>query len=138
MDKIERELRTVKERVRCITGEFPFQSIPTMVLMYVVYSVCVWMDIFLIMQGITGGFSPRELVIGLTVNFLRNCQFDVGAYVEASTDAIIINDNSDRTHPCIYLGPSGNRQGLHNCFSLDTGRVVVQRLAKQMSWPDRL
>jgi hypothetical protein len=58
--------------------------------------------------------------------------------VEASTDAIITNDNSDRTHACIYLGPSGNRQGSHNCFSLDTGRVVVRRSAKQMPWPDRL
>ena len=56
--------------------------------------------------------------VGYRVNrrFLRNCQFDVGAYVEASTDVILINDNYDRTHPCIYLGPSGNRQGSHNCF----------------------
>ena len=69
---------------------------------------------------------------------MKHCQFDVGAYIEASTDAIITNDNSDRTHPCIYLGPSGNRQGSHNCFSLDTGRVVVRRSAKQMPWPDRL
>ena len=38
--KIERKLRTVKQRVRCTTGEFPFQSIPTMVLIYTVYNVC--------------------------------------------------------------------------------------------------
>ena len=69
---------------------------------------------------------------------MKHCQFDVGAYIEASTDAIITNDNSDRTHPCIYLGPSGNRQGLHNCFPLDTGRVVVQRSPTQMPWQDRL
>ena len=87
--------------------------------------MCLCLDVFPIRLGITGGFSPRELVTALTINFLRHCQFDVGAYVEASTDAIITNDNSDRTHACIYLGPSGNRQGLHNCFSLDTGRVVV-------------
>ena len=70
--------------------------------------------------------------------FLRHCQFDVGAYVEASTDAIITNDNSDRTRPCICLGPSGNRQGLYTCFSLDTGCVIVRRSAKQMPWLDRL
>ena len=69
---------------------------------------------------------------------MRHCQFDVWAYVKASTDAIIINDNSDSTHPCIYLGSSGNRQGPHNYFLLDTGRVVVQRLAKQTPWPERL
>ena len=71
---------------------------------------------------------------GYRVNrhFLRHCQFDVGAYVEVSTDVIITNDNSDRTRPCIYLGPSGNRQGSHTCLFLDTGRAVVQRLAKWM------
>ena len=93
---------------------FPFQNIPTMVPIYTMYTVCLWLNTFPIRSGITGGFSPRELVTGLTVNFLKHCQFDVGAYIEASTDAIITNDNSDRTHSCIYLGPSGNRQGLHN------------------------
>ena len=113
MSEIERKIRIVKERVRCTTGEFPFQSIPTMVLIYVVYNI------------ITGGFSLRDLVTELTVNFPRHCQFDIGAYVKASTDVIVTNDNSDRTHPCIYLGPSGNRQCLHNCFPPDTGRGVV-------------
>ena len=62
----------------------------------------------------------------------------MGAYIEVSTDEISTNDNSDRTHPCIYMGPSGNRQGLHSYFFLDTGCVVVQWLVKQMPWPDRL
>ena len=35
--EIEREIRTVKERVRCTTGEFPFRNIPTMVLIYTVW-----------------------------------------------------------------------------------------------------
>ena len=78
-----------------------------LVLIYVIYNVALWLNVFPIRLGITGGFSPRELVTGLTVNFLRHCRFDVGAYVEVSTDVIITNDNSDRTHPCIYLGPSG-------------------------------
>ena len=30
--EIEREIRTIKERVRCTTGDFPFQYILTMVL----------------------------------------------------------------------------------------------------------
>ena len=96
---IERELWTVKERVRCTTRGFPFKHIPTMVLIYMVVNVCLWLNAFPIRSGIIGGFSPRELVTGLTVNFVKHCQFDVQAYIEASTDAIITNDNSDRTHP---------------------------------------
>ena len=59
-------------------------------------------------------------------------------YLEASTDAVITKDNSDRTHACIFLGPSVNRQVSLNCFDLETGKVVVRRSAKQLFCPDRL
>ena len=78
-------------------------------LIYTMYNVCMWLNVFPIRSGITGGFSPRELVTGLTINFIRHCKFDVGAYIEASTDAIITNEYADRTHPCIFLGLSGNK-----------------------------
>ena len=35
----ECEIRTIKEQTRCISGEFSFQIIPTMVLTYTVYNV---------------------------------------------------------------------------------------------------
>ena len=38
--EIERELRKVKERVRCTSSKFPFQFIPTMILIYTLYNVC--------------------------------------------------------------------------------------------------
>ena len=75
---------------------------------------------------------------GLTINFTKHCTLDVGAYVEASNDAITTDGNNNRTHACIALGPSGNRHGSINCFNLDTGRVVVSRTVKQMIWPERL
>ena len=56
----------------------------------------------------------------------------------SSTDAIITNGNNHRTHACIALGPSGNRQGYINCFDIDTCRVVVSRTDKKMIWPERL
>ena len=75
---------------------------------------------------------------GLTVSFTKHCTVDVGAYIEASTDAIITNINNYRTHAYIALGTYGNRQGYLNCFDLDMGRVVVRGTVKQMIWPERL
>ena len=72
------------------------------------------------------------------MNFTKDCNVNYGAYIEASTDVIIKNDNSEQTHSCIALGPSGNRQGSINCFNLETGRVVVRRIFKQIPWTDRL
>ena len=34
--EIERDIRTIKERTRCTSGELPFQTIPTMVLIYTI------------------------------------------------------------------------------------------------------
>ena len=130
--EIERELRQVKERVRCTSSNFPFQFIRTMVLIYTVYNVCLWLNALSLRSDITGGLSPRKLVTGLTVNFTKHCTVDVGAYIEVRTNAITTNGNNDRPHACIILGPSGNRQRSINCFNLDTGRVVVRRTVKQM------
>ena len=83
--EIERKIRIVKERVRCTMGEFPFEFILTMVLIYVVYNAALWLNAFPTRSHITGGFSPRELVTGLTITVLKHRQCNVGAYVEAST-----------------------------------------------------
>ena len=77
--EIERELRQVKERVRCTYSKFMFQFIPTMVLIYTVYNLCLRLNTFPLWSGITGGFSPRELVTGLTVHFNKHSTVDVGA-----------------------------------------------------------
>ena len=46
----------------------------------------------------------------LSTDYKRDCKVDVGSYVEASTNAIVTNDNKERTRSCIALGPVGNRQ----------------------------
>ena len=96
------------------------------------------MNAFPLLSGITGRFSTRELVTGLTVNFTKHCTVDVGAYIEASTNAVITNGNNGRIHACIALGAYGNRQGTVNCFGLDTGWVVVRRIVMHMIWLYRL
>ena len=78
-DKIEPEIRIIKERTRCTSGEFPFQIIPTMVLIYIYTLYTLWhyvsMYLFPIRSSITRRFLSRELVTGLIVNCLRHCQF---------------------------------------------------------------
>ena len=79
--EIERELWQVKERVECMSSEFLFQLISTMALIYTMYNMCLWLNNFPLRSDITGGFSPRELVTGLTVNFTKHYTVDVGAYI---------------------------------------------------------
>ena len=64
------------------------------------YKLCMWLNALPIRSGITGEISPRELVTGLTITFIKHYKFDVGAYTEASTNTVITNDNTAGTHPC--------------------------------------
>ena len=84
------------------------------------------------------GLSPRELVTGRGVDYNKDCRADLGAFIQASTDKVVTNDNTPRTHGCIALGPLGNRQGSLKCFDLETGKLVVRRISKQIPWPDRV
>ena len=136
--EIERRIRTIKERVRATTSKFPFNPVPFLVLIQTVYTIVLWMNAIRPISGKEKGLSPRELVVGRGVDYHKDCRADLGGYVEASTDKVVTNDNTPRTHACIALGPSGNRQGSLKCFNLKTGKLVVRRIAEQIPWPDRM
>ena len=114
--EIERHISLIKERVRCTTRDFPFNTIPRMVFIHVVYTCVMWINAITRKAGAVQGISPRELVTGRTVNYKRDCRSCIGGYAKASTDTIVTNDNMPRTYSCIALGPPGNRQGSAKCF----------------------
>ena len=93
---IERKIRHLKEKVRAVTSEFPFKWIPILVLIQTVYSCAFWINAFP-NRSDNFGFSPREIVTGLSTDFNRDCKVDIGSYVEASTDAVVTNDNTEHT-----------------------------------------
>ena len=82
--------------------------------------------------------SPQEISTGLTVDYIKNCKAVVGAYTEASIDANIINNTVERRQSCIYLGPSGNRQGSVKCFIIGTRALVVRQMFDNLPYPDAL
>ena len=80
--------------------------------------------------------SPQEISTGLTVDYIKNCKAVVGAYTEASIDANIINNTVERRQSCIYLGPSGNRQGSIKFSVIDTGTVIVRQIIDILPYLD--
>ena len=84
------------------------------------------------------GLSLRELVTGREVDYSKDCRADLGAYIQASTDKFVTNNDTPRTHGCIALGPSGNMQGSLKCFDIETGKFFVRMISKQIPWPDRV
>ena len=76
--------------------------------------------------------SPREIVTGLSTDCNRDCKADIESYVEASTNATVTNDNTERTHSCVALGPVGNRQGSVKCWDIESGKVLHRRTVTQL------
>ena len=122
----------------CTTSDFPFNTIPMLVLIHIVYMCGMWINGITRNAGTVQGISPRDLVTGKTVDYKRDCCACMGGYVESSTDAIVTNDNTPRTHSCIALGLSGNRQGYVKCFDLENGKVVLRRTINHIPWPERM
>ena len=73
--------------------------------------------------------------MGLTVDYKRDCKALVGEYMEASIDVEFTNKNVERRQSCIYLGPSGNRQGSIKCFVIDTGVVMAGHIFDVLPYP---
>ena len=121
---VERAIRHLKEKVRATTSEFPFMQIPILVLIQTVYSCAFWINVFP-NRSESFGFSPREIVTRLSADYKRDCKVDLGSYVEASTDATVTNDNTERTRSCVALGPVGNRQGSVNVLTLSQERFCI-------------
>ena len=78
VDKIEREIRLIKEKTRCVTTGFPYHWIPKMVLIHTVYDVCMWLNDFLPNTELMGGLSPREMATGRKLTYDENCYTDLG------------------------------------------------------------
>ena len=128
--EIERRIRTIKERVRAATSDFPFNPIPMMVLIQTVHTITLWLNAVRPISGLTRGLSPRELVTGRGVDYNKDCRATFGAYVQATTETIVTNDNTPRTHGCISLGLLGNRKESLKCFDLEMGKVVTRGVIK--------
>ena len=120
----ERAIRHLKEKVRATTSEFPFVWIPILVLIQTVYSCSFWINAFP-NRSDNFGLSPCESVTGLSTDYERDCKVDIGSYVEASTDATVTNDNTERMRNCVALGPVGNRQGSIKCFDMSQERFCI-------------
>ena len=59
--KIEREIRLIKERTRCITTGFPYHWIPKMVIIHIIYGVCMWLNEFLPNTKVIWGPIPKGI-----------------------------------------------------------------------------
>lgn len=120
--EIERHIRTLKERCRAAYNALPFRKMPSRMMVELVYAMTFWIHAFPAIDGVSAAISPRELITGVNINAARHCVIPFGAYVQTHEP----HDNSmeSRTTGAIALRPTGNAQGGHYFFNLQTGRRI--------------
>eukprot|EP00804_Cyclotella_cryptica_P004279 CCRYP_013487-RA/>CCRYP_013487-RA protein AED:0.88 eAED:0.25 QI:0/0/0/0.5/1/1/2/0/282 len=136
---IERYIRVIKERARSAARQLPYKTqMPDQMVIHLIKFVVMWINALPHRNGVLSVISPRELVLGIKMDFKKHCRIRFGAYVEASADEVVTNTLRDRTECCIPLGPTGNIQGSISCLNLDTNQVVSSRTVTALPMLDRV
>ena len=91
-------------------------------LIQLVKNTVFWLNSFPSKDGVSSQYSPRRIMVGYKVSYVKHVRIPYGAYVQ--THESHSNNMSQRTMGAIYLGPTGNRQGGHWFLSLTSGSRV--------------
>ena len=100
----------------------PFTSIPTWMIIELIYSSVLWLNAFPYADGISTNYSPRVLVTGKQIDFAKHCRIKFGSYSQVHEQHN--NSMTSRTIGAIALGPTGNAQGGYYFLSLVSGRCI--------------
>ena len=119
---VERRIRTLKERCRCIHNTLPFKRMPGMLVVQMVSTCNFWLNIYPPKDGVSRSINPRELLTGTKIDYNKHIRAEFGEYVQVHEE----HDNSmqSRTTGAIATKPTGNVQGGHWFYSLTTGRML--------------
>ena len=134
---IERDNRTIKERVRCAFASLPFDVIPPRMTIELVNAANFWLNCWCSKSGVSTTLSPRELMTGTRMDYNKHARFQFGEYVLAHNED---GDNTmtPRAIDAIYLRPTGNLNGGHFVFNLKTARRVHRKRLTAVNMTDSI
>ena len=121
--EIKRFIRTVKERAHAIVNTLPFETLPHRLIVEIIYNTMFWLYCFPKKDGIHPTISPCMIVTSSTIDQVKHCKLQFGAYVqvhEQHNNSMIL-----RTSGAIALHPTGNAQGSYYFLSLHSGKCIV-------------
>ena len=70
---IERQIRVIKKQVCAIRHSLPFQVIPFIMLIKMVYTAIKWINVFPPKGGISNILSPQAIIMSSQLSFKTDC-----------------------------------------------------------------
>ena len=122
--KVDRKIRLIKDRLRCIVHDLPY-TLPFGLLSYAVYYVVSRINMIRHSDATSTVLSPREQFIGRRTDYNIDLNISFGDYVETDSR---MSDNSlnERTESCLALLPTGNQNGSVKFFSIRSQRIITR------------
>ena len=119
--EIEQYNHTIKRRVCGNYNIMPFDYLPPIMMIEMVYTAMFWRNIFALKGGISKTQSPSEIVLNRKLNFNAHCTLKFGEYMQTHKE----HDNTmqSRTIGAIATRTS-NGGGGYYFISLSTGRRI--------------
>ena len=78
--EIKRCIRTVKEKCRCTVSTLPFEILPKLVVINIVYHEVMWVNAFPNKKGVSETFSPRALILRNNLDVTLHAKYDFCQY----------------------------------------------------------
>ncbi len=124
VSKAKRSIRTLKEQTRGIVCTLPLQYIPQRLKIEFVNLVVLWLNAVPVKTGISGVYSPCELLVRCRLDYKKHCHVLPGTYCEVHDESIPSNTMTPCTHWGIACGPAGNLQGSVKFYCLKMGCIL--------------
>ncbi|KAL7474817.1 hypothetical protein ACHAW6_002980 [Cyclotella cf. meneghiniana] len=138
--EIERKIRHVKERARCIKADVPYKIMPSIMIKRMVLHAVLFMNAYVDKQGISDEYSPREIILRWQLDWRKHCKYHFGAYGQAYDDPnpAETNTQAPRSRNIVCVGPMGNMQGSYYFLDLDTKAIIKRRKFTELPIPDSI
>jgi hypothetical protein len=125
LPKIKRQIRVIMERVRATRHQLPFEVIPLLMMIDLIYYTVLWINAFPPKGGVLEHLSPQSIMTGINFDYQKHCQIQFGWYAQVHEEPSQTSSMSAHTVGAICLGPTGNIQGSYKFLNLRTGRRIT-------------
>ena len=133
--RAERNIRTIKERVRSLFHNLPFRALPKSILKYLVIQTTATLNYFPARYGISQYYSPRMIIHKHVLNYDTHCKHYTGGYVFAHDNLQIKNNMKTMAIVCIYLQLSITSRNVHEFYNNETQKVITRRHCTSVPTP---
>jgi hypothetical protein len=136
--EVERSIRTIKERTRCLVQGLPFKRIPRTMMRAAIENANKVLNLFPAKNRVSDTMSPLTIMTGRPTPNYNDMKIEFGSYAQVFESNEPTNTVKARTTGAIALTPTGNTQGGYNFLSLATGRKLSRQQWDMLPMPDRV